>query len=340
MDELKKIKIEEWGKTPGGETVYKYNASGRRLAASFISFGATIQRMTYDGMDIIFSMPDVKKYAKFSGGCTGATVGRYAGRIAGGQFEIDGVKYKLPCNQHGNHIHGGKSGFNTRIWHGTPFETESEAGVEFSRISPDGEEGYPGNMNVSVRFSVTKDDCLKISYTARTDAPTVINLTNHSYFNLNGFRVNKFGMPDSDGNNSDIEFMLDADYITELHNAIPTGSLIDVSGTPFDFRSPKLISEEAFKVKGSDGYDHNFVLNNPTLDKPCASAFSRKSGLMMECFTDQPGAQFFSLGTKGPAFALETQHFPDSPNHPDFPKTVLRPDEIFRSTTIYKFIRL
>lgn len=337
MNELNKITIEEWGKTSGGEIVYKYNISGSRLVVSFINFGATIQRMTYDGVDIIFSMPDVKKYEKFSGGCMGATVGRYAGRIAGGQFEIDGIKYKLSCNQHGNHIHGGKRGFNTKIWHGTPFETENEAGVEFTMLSPNGDEGYPGNLNVSVKFSVTLNDCLKILYTAQTDKPTVVNLTNHCYFNLNGFRPGKSGRPDSDGSNGNIELFLDADYITELYKDIPTGKLIDVSGTPFDFRIPKIISQEASQIKESDGYDHNFVLNNPSLDKPCASAFSRKSGIVMDCFTDQPGVQFFSLGTTGPAFALETQHFPDSPNHPNFPETILRPNETFQSMTIYKF---
>ncbi len=337
MNEFNKITIEEWGKAPSGEIVYKYNITGSRLVASFINFGATIQRMTYDGTDIIFSMPDVDKYAKFSGGCMGATVGRYAGRIAGGEFEIDGVKYKLTCNHHGNHMHGGKRGFNTKVWSGTPFETPNEAGVEFTVLSPDGDEGYPGNMNISVRFSVTSDDCLKIAYTAQTDKPTVINLTNHSYFNLNGFRPTKFGRPDSDGNNGDIELTIDADSITELHKDIPTGRFVDVSGTPFDFRSPKIISSDASQIKGSDGYDHNFVLNSPSLDKPCASAFSRKSRLLMECFTDQPGVQFFSLGTTGPAFALETQHFPDSPNHPNFPETILRPGEIFNSSTIYKF---
>lgn len=339
MAEFNKIITEAWGLDLNGNTVYRYTVLGNRLTASFINFGATIQRMTYDNTDIIFSMPDIKKYAKFSGGCMGATVGRYAGRIAGGNFQIDGIKYNLTRNQKGNHLHGGKHGFNTKVWNVIPFESDGEAGVEFSMISPDGDEGYPGNLRVSVKFTVSDDDCLKISYRAETDKPTIINLTNHCYFNLNGIRFGKLKFPQSDGDNSDIELMLDADYITELENSIPTGKLIDVSGTPFDFRSPKVISQDVGKIKGNDGYDHNFVFNNPSFDKPSATAFSRKSGILMECFTDQPAAQLFSLGNPGSAFALETQHFPDSPNHPNFPNTILRPNEVFESTTIYKFTK-
>lgn len=339
MGNFNKLTTETWGFIPNCGEVYKYTASGSRLTASFINFGATIQRITYDGIDIIFSMPDVEKYAKFSGGCMGATVGRYAGRIAGGAFEIDGIKYQLTRNQKGNHLHGGKHGFNTKLWCGAPFEADDESGVEFRMISPDGDEGYPGNLKVSVRFAVTIDDRLKISYRAETDKPTVLNLTNHCYFNLNGLLMGKSRFPKSDGDNSDIELMLNADYITELSKSIPTGRLIDVTDTPFDFRTPKIISRDVGKIKGCDGYDHNFVFNNPTLDIPSATAFSHKSGLMMECFTDQPAAQLFTLGNPGSAFALETQHFPDSPNHPNFPNTVLRPNEVFESTTIYKFTK-
>ncbi len=337
MNKFNRIKTEDWGKTSDGSLVYRYIVSGDRLVVSFINFGATIQRMTYDGVDIIFSLPDVNKYAEFSLGCMGATVGRYAGRIAHGAFELEGIKYQLTCNQNGNHLHGGNCGFNTKVWSGTPFENEDEAGVEFTVLSPDGDEGYPGNLNVSVRFSVTSDDKLIISYTAQTDKPTVINLTNHCYFNLNGFTLNEQGSPNSNGDNNDIELMIDADYITELSDSIPTGNLIYVGSTPFDFRSPKIIASNAVQLKDSDGYDHNFVLNNPTIDKPAAVAISRKSGIKMECFTDQPGIQFFSLGKTKPTFALETQHFPDSPNHPNFPNALLYPDDIFSSTTIYKF---
>lgn len=334
---LRKIITEEWGKAPDGSAIYRYTIFGNKLIASFINFGATVQRMTYDGKDIIFSMPDIDKYVKFCGGCTGATVGRYAGRIAKGEFEIDGVYYHLTKNQKGNHLHGGKHGLNTKVWNGRSFETENEAGVEFSMISPDGDEGYPGNLHVTVKFSVSSDDCFKISYHAVTDKPTIINLTNHCYFALNGIRMGKFGRPESDGDNSNVEMMIDADYITEQIDSIPTGNLISVKGTPFDFRKAKIISRDISQINGMNCYDHNFAINPHEFDKPVAIAYCRNTGIMMECFTNQPGIQLFTLGNPGIAFALETQHYPDSPNHPNFPSTILRPNEEFFSQTVYKF---
>lgn len=332
-----KVIIENWGKTANGSMVYRYTISGSKLTASFINFGATVQRLTFDGNDIILSMPDLNQYEKFSDGCMGATIGRYAGRIAKGEFKINGALYHLTKNQKGNHLHGGTHGFNTKIWSGRTFETEDEAGVEFKTISPDGEEGYPGNLNITVKFSITHDDCLKINYNATTDRPTIINLTNHCYFALKGIHTDKFGRPVTDNDDSDIEMMINADYITEQKDAIPTGDLIDVTETPFDFRKPKPISRDIPKIRGMNCYDHNFVLTHHNSEQPSMSAYCHKTNILMECFTDQPGAQLFTLGNPVFAFAFETQHFPDSPNHTNFPNTILLPNEEFSSQTVYKF---
>lgn len=273
----------------------------------------------------------------------GAVVGRYANRIAHGRFTLDGKTYELPINNNGNSLHGGLVGFDKRLWRGRVVPN----GVLLSYLSKNGEEGYPGNLTATVRYTVVRNE-LRVEYGATTDQDTVVNLSNHSYFNLAG------------AGNGDIlgqELTIAADRYTPLNmNQIPTGELRSVAGTPFDFRTPHAIGE---RIDGDDdnlklghGYDENWVLNGRVPGKAtlAVTAYDPNSGRVMEVLTDQPGVQLFSGNFLGPvtgkggrqyaprtAFCLETQHFPDSPNHSDFPSTVLRPGHAFKTTTIFRF---
>jgi aldose 1-epimerase len=271
----------------------------------------------------------------------GAIVGRYANRIALGEFSIDGQTYKLARNNGQNALHGGVSGFDKKIWEVTEYAGKDEIGVTLVYVSPDGEEGYPGELKVAVKYTLNMDNELKIHYRAETDKPTPVNLTHHSYFNLRGA---------GNGNILDHQLYLDAGYFTPVgEDLIPTGDLQPVGGTPFDFRNPFVIGARIDQVPG--GYDHNFVLNNENQLKLVARVTEPQSGRTMQVLTDQPGMQFYtgnfldgSVTGKGgkryekhTGFCLETQHFPDSPNQPGFPNTILKPGEVFESTTIYIF---
>ena len=263
------------------------------------------------------SFPKAKLYEKFFFACFGATVGRYAGRIAGGQFRLDGREYRLTQNHNGHHLHGGALGFSRKIWEGSVIGDDC---VQFTLLSPDGE----------------RDNALEITFRAVSDRDTVINLTNHSYFNPNGIdtRFSLFRKPPKT-DNRDVQLFINADHTLKLDgNDIPTGKQLPVDGTPFDFRTPKMLADDD---PSHGGFDHTFVLNPHETEQPVAFATGLKSGVTIECFTDQPAVQLFTLGNPGGAFALETQHFPDSPNHPEFPGTVLRAGEIFTSTTKYRF---
>ena len=274
----------------------------------------------------------------------GATVGRYGNRIAKGKFTLDGKTYSLATNNGPNALHGGKKGFDKVVW--TASDTNSaESKLTLTYVSKDGEEGYPGNLTSHVTFSLTDDDMLKIEYTATTDKATVLNLTNHSYFNLTG----------DAGSNTILNHsvMIDADRYTPVDaTLIPTGQLAPVKGTPFDFTTAHLIGER-IKQTGGDpvGYDHNYVLNkkDTSLTK-VAEVTESTSGRKLEVFTTQPGLQFYSgnfldgtIKTSGgkpinqyTGFCMETQHFPNSPNTPSFPTTILRPVQTFHSITEYK----
>lgn len=279
--------------------------------------------------------------ARFSG----PVVGRFANRIAEGRFTLDGVEHRLPQNDNGNSLHGGVKGLDSRVWEVVEAD---ERHVAMRYVSPDGEEGYPGELTVQVTYTVTDDDALKIEYTATTDRPTVVNLSNHSLFNLGG---------EGSGSVLDHELRIDADATTPVDNGlIPTGEIAPVDGTPFDFRTPtaigaRITARDAQLGHGA-GYDHNWVLNGCTgAVRLVASLYDPASGRVMEVLTDQPGLQFYSgnffddgscgkfgrkIGYRG-AVALETQHFPDSPNHPEFPSTLLRPGETYTQTCIYRF---
>jgi aldose 1-epimerase len=270
----------------------------------------------------------------------GCIVGRYANRIAKGKFILDGKAYQLAKNIGDNHLHGGIAGFDKKVWQAREIKEYDEAGIELTYISPDGEEGYPGELTVRVIYTLTPGNELKIRYFAQTDRPTPVNLTHHGYYNLKGA---------GNGDMLDHELMINADRYTLVNKqAIPTGDLREVDGTPLDFRQPKLIRRDMVLVES--GYDHNFVLNTTGELVKAAVVNEASTGRWMEVYTTQPGMQFYGgnylnnikgkngkIYQKHAGLCLETQFFPDSPNHPEFPDTILRPGEVFNSVTIYKF---
>lgn len=336
-----------FGKTPEGTEIESYtlhNVQG--ASATVINFGATLTQLMMPDRhgkmgDIVLGFDNLAQYVT-KGPFFGVTVGRYANRIAKGHFTLDGKDYQLAINNGPNSLHGGASGFDHKVWKAEPKEGPAGQSVKFTYVSKDGEENYPGTLTVSVTYTLTDKNELKLDYGAETDKPTVLNLTNHSYFNLGG-----------SGNILTYTLYLNADKYTVVDGTlIPTGEIKSVAGTPLDFRKPTAIGARIAELKEVGGYDHNYVLNGKagTL-RDAAKVEDPASGRQMEVLTTEPGVQFYSAihldeaiigkgGTKYQkygAICLETQHFPDSPNHPDFPSTVLRPGAKFTSETIYKF---
>ena len=272
----------------------------------------------------------------------GATVGRYCNRIAQGKFVLGGQEYTLATNNAPNHLHGGDKGFDRFVWNSAEVRTADAVGVKFSRTSPAGEEGYPGNLQVTVTYSLTNADELRIEFTASTDAATPVNLTNHCYWNL-------AGVGSGTVLGTELEIMAD-NYLPVDDTLIPTGALAPVSGTPLDFTSPKTISQDFAKLGGDPGgYDHCYALRSQDGSLQLAArAKEPRSGRVMEIYTTQPGIQFYTGnfldGTpacagnpRNGAFCLETQHYPDSPNQPGFPSTILSPGDKFHQLTVHKF---
>ena len=322
----------------------------------------TAQIITYGGIVTSLKVPDragtmanvVLGYPQIDGYVTdtsyfGAIIGRYGNRIAGGRFTLNGVAYTLPTNDKPNSLHGGSTGFNKRIWQATEASGPEGPGLTLSYTSPDGEEGYPGTLSVQITYRITEQNELRIDYSAKTDKATVVNLTHHSYFNLSG---------EGTGDILDHQLEIMADRYTPVDaTLIPTGELAPVAGTPFDFTKPKAIGADIRdghpQLVIGRGYDHNFVLQRSTAGSPSLAARVRepRTGRVMEVLTTEPGVQFYSgnflngtaVGTggntyrQGDGFCLETQHFPDSPNKPSFPSTVLQPGAEYRTTTIYRF---
>lgn len=293
--------------------------------------------------DVVLGYDNLNDYVTAAQPYFGAIIGRYCNRIANGKFALDGKIYQLEKNEGPNSLHGGKNGFHTKVW--SAYQSRDNV-IELRYTSEDGEAGYPGNLNVKVIYTLTDENALHMEYAATTDRKTIINLTNHAYFNLNG---------EGDSTILDHEIMINANTITPINNLfIPTGVLMAVEGTPFDFRKfatiGARINEDNEQLKNGNGYDHNWVLNKSKGLRVVATVRSPKTGIVMDLITEKPGLQFYTgnflndnIGKGGKvykfrsAFCLETQHFPDSPNQPTFPKTILKPGQIYESTTIYRF---
>jgi aldose 1-epimerase len=349
-----------FGTLPDGRAVDLYTLTNGGVTVRVITYGAIVQSIdTPDrhgkASNISLGFPDLAGYVAnntAASGTTyfGATIGRYANRIANAQFTLDGVTYHLPANNGTNTLHGGPGGFHTKLWGATSSSGPDGPSVRLTYTSPDGEEGFPGTLNVAVTYTLTDAGALKIDYQATTDKATVINLTNHSYFNLAG---------EGSGDTYRQLLRLDASSYTPIDaNLIPTGQIAPVAGTPLDFRSLTPIGariRDSFEqLVLAHGYDHNFVIDRPKGGNSlteAALAVDPRSGRTLKVLTTEPGIQFYSgnfldgslVGTsgttyrQGDGFTLETQHYPNSPNQDSFPTTVLRPGETFSSETVYAF---
>jgi aldose 1-epimerase len=336
------VTMAPWGQADG-VPVALYTITSGKAEVQVTSYGARIVSIRVPNRsgvlgNVIVGRDTLQDYLSPMAAFMGATVGRYANRLAKGQFVLDGKTYQVPVGRDGNSLHGGPMGFYHKVWTGQ----EVKDGVEMTLISPDGEMGFPGTMTVHVRFTLTmkqKQPALTILYTAKSDKPTVVNLTNHAYFNLGD---------DAKTSVMDDFATIQADSFTpgDAGN-IPSGVIAPVAGTPLDFRTKRTIGEKA----PERGYDNSFVLRSHSLDHAVAEVDDPASGRTIKVFTTQPGLQVFVPRYPAPvagappsrrpppvqAFCLETQHFPDSPNHANFPSTVLRPGQTFKSTTIYEF---
>jgi aldose 1-epimerase len=348
-----KLKKEEFGTVADGKTADLYTISnGRGIEVKVTNYGGIVTSITVPDRhgragEVVLGFDSLEGYLS-PHPCYGATIGRYANRIAKARFLLNGREYQLAANDGQNHLHGGCRGFDKVLWEATEISCGENSALRLNHLSIDGEEGYPGNLSVSVIFSITDDGALKVDYSATTDESTVLNLTNHSYFNL------------SDGGASDIlhhELQIDADYYLPIdREALPLGATREVAGTPFDFRKStpigRRIGEKDEQLLFGEGYNHMWVLRGrgetPT---HAAMVFDPKSGRTMELLTTELGVQLFTANFPGDmfrgrngafcpsrgGFCLETQGYPDAPNHPEYPSTVLNPGEVYRQTTIYRF---
>jgi aldose 1-epimerase len=342
-----------FGATPDGTHVDIYtitNAAGVEMRA--INYGGIITSLKVPDRsgqrdDVVLGFDSVDGYLK-APPYFGAIVGRYGNRIANGRFTLEGEIFELATNDGPNHLHGGVKGFDKVVWAARPIEGTRGAGVEFTRTSPDGEEGYPGNLNTTVTYTVTDDNELVVEYRATADRATPVNLTQHTYFNLAG---------DGSGDILGHELMLDADHYTLVDETlIPTGEIAAVEGTPFDFRRRTAIGARIdlphVQLRHAKGYDHNFVLSRRGDGlHHAADVFEPRTGRTLSIDTTEPGVQFYSgnfldgtiAGKAGHlygfrnGFCLETQHFPDSPNHAHFPSTIVKPGQMYSSKTVFRF---
>jgi aldose 1-epimerase len=349
MEAETKVTSQPFGKLPDGTAVEIFTLSDGPFQAQIATYGGIVVSLKTPDRngkadDVVLGFDDINGYyANFNGHSDaffGALIGRYANRIAHGTFTLDGKTYRLPLNDGANSLHGGPHGFNNVVWKAKPIAN----GVELTYSSKDGEAGYPGDLTATVRYILIKGE-LRIEYSATTNKNTVVNLTNHSYFNLAG-----------KGNILDHQLILHASRFTPVDGGlIPTGELKPVESTPFDFRKPTAIGA---RISASDeqlhlghGYDHNWVLDSSGGKlAEAAELYDPGSGRVLKVLTDQPGIQFYSgnfldgsIQGRGKSFeqhaalCLETQHFPDSPNHPDFPATELKPGQRYRTITVFSF---
>jgi aldose 1-epimerase len=347
------VKVERFG-TVEGKEVSLYTLTNRHgVEARIINYGGILVSLKVPDRnnrleDVVLGYDNLSDYTEGNAGYLGALIGRYGNRIARGRFRLNGVEYTLATNNNENHLHGGVKGFDKVVWTARPLKTRGGDALELTYLSHDGEEGYPGNLQVRVVYTLTDKNELRIDYNATTDKDTIVNLTHHSYFNLAG------------AGNGDIlnhQLTINASRFTPVDaTLIPTGELKSVKGTPFDFTQPTTIgariNDADEQLKRGNGYDHNWVLDGrPGTLRRVAEVSEPTTGRVMEIWTTEPGIQLYTgnyLGEAKPGkggkpykqhygFALETQHFPDSPNEPKFPSTVLRRGATYRSTTIYKF---
>jgi aldose 1-epimerase len=346
------ISKEAFGELPDGQTADLYTLTNTNgMTVNITNYGGIITKLTApdkkgEWEDVVLGFDSLAPYLG-EHPFFGALVGRFGNRIAGGKFKINGTEYKLAINNGPNSLHGGKVGFDKVLWKATEVKEDSTVGLKLEYTSKDMEEGYPGNLTVTVVYTLGNDNSLKIDYTATTDKETVINLTNHSYFNLTGNKRDILGH----------EVSIASDSIVPVNtDLIPTGKLRAVEGTPFDFRKPTVVGAgidktEDEQIKNGGGYDHCWVINRTEKGLiPFATVKDPESGRFMEVFTTEPAVQFYTgnfldgkLSGKGATFGkrsglcLETEHYPDSPNQPQFPSTNLKPGDTYKTTTVYKF---
>jgi aldose 1-epimerase len=339
----------DFGKTPDGTPVELYTLTNGKITAKVMTYGAILTELivpdrTGKPAYVVLGFDTLEGYLA-GHPYFGATVGRVANRVAGGKFTLDGKEYKLAVNNGPNSLHGGLKAFDKVVWKAEDISGPAGAAVKFTYKSPDGEEGYPGNLDVAVTYTVTDQNEVKIDYKATTDKATPVVLTNHSYFNLAG---------PASGTILDHELMIDAEnYTPGDETMIPTGSIAPVKGTPLDFTTSTAIGARIAQIKGDPGgYDNNYVLDSDAkLPNVAARAYDPKTGRVMEVLTTEPGVQFYTgnfldgktkgrggvVYKKNQAFCLETQHYPDSVHHANFPSTILEPGKTYTQTTIYKF---
>lgn len=342
----------EFGGTIDDKDVSLYTISNENgMHAQLTNYGARVASLMVpdqegNPVDVVIGMSTVEDYKNSTEAYFGATIGRYGNRLAKGKFNLNGQEYSVPLNNGENALHGGKKGFQDVVW---DVDSVDDNSIVFSYLSPDMEEGFPGNLDVKVRYTLTNDNELKIDYEATTDKATVINLTNHAFFNLNG---------EGSGDILNHRLQIYADrFVPVNENLIPTGELIPVEGTPFDFQEAKTIGQdieaENQQLEFGGGYDHTFVLSGKKSSgmTHAATAWGNRTGIVLDVYTEEPGMQLYtgnamegknemktgSMDDFRTAFCLETQHFPDSPNQPDFPSTVLEPGDTYSTSTIYKF---
>ena len=347
------VHMENFGTLPDGKLVQLYTLrNSHGMQVKLTNFGAiTVSILVPDKKghlaDVVLGFDNLAGYLE-NKPYFGATVGRFANRIANGAFTLDGKRYSLPINNGPNSLHGGIKGFNKVVWSAKPLDNKTRPGVTFTYLSKDGEEGYPGDLTTTVTYTLNDSNELAIDYEATTDKPTPINLTNHSYFNLAG---------EGNGDILGHVLMIPSQQFTPVDkNLIPIGKVATVKGTPLDFTKPTAVGERINdsyqQIVFAGGYDHNFVVGGNGKDLQLVGRmYEPVSGRVLEVLTTEPGMQFYSgnfldgtvIGKHGhaypkrSAFSVETQHYPDSPNHPEFPSTILRPGQKFHSKTVFKF---
>ncbi len=351
------VVVKPFGKTKDGQLVHQYTLTGAGgVVMDVIDYGGKVVRLLTPDRngakdDITLGFNDVAGY-ETQDPYFGSLIGRYGNRIAGGKFTLDGATYTLPTNNAPGglpcSLHGGTKGFDAYVWHSEPLSEGQDVGVKFTLTSPDGDQGYPGKLDLTVRYWLTAQNVWRIEYEAVTDKATPVNMTQHLYFNFKG---------EAEGTILDHELTLFADRMTPVtQGLIPTGAVVPVKGTPFDFTTPWIIGARVDadneQLRFGGGYDHNWVLNSQAGKlAPAAALYEKTTGRFMEVWTTEPGIQFYCgnfltdkvTGKRGKnlcrrgGLALETQHYPDSPNQPAFPSTILRPGAVYKTVTEYRF---